>query len=1412
MKLREILALAEARGIALSAKEGRLFAKPTGSQRLDGEFRTILSDHKAALLEWLEREARGDSTLSALIDAALPSDAPSGAASSTQARLWYLEQVLGERCPYNEQLEIALHGALDTDALQRAFDALVSRHQALRSRFVQDAEGLVVLETAQAATVPIVLEDLSTYTGGDLAQAVDAVSLEEGRRRFELAREPLVRLRLLRLAPENHLLLMTLHHIVMDGSSMAILYDELTTLYNGRVSGAPAQLPPQPIGYLDYARCLARWQRSGNCSKSLDVWEAKLAGLSGRKTVPPDHERQETPGFRGGVEHFEVPPQLGRQLSQLAGSEGATLYMALFAAFKILLTRYTDETDLAVATPVANRPHPDLERVFGLFANTLVIRSELEAAGSFRQVLGVVRHSILEAFEHQHVPFDQIVERIKPERVGLAMPLTQVMFVMQPATRRLALAGLEAEVRGPRHLGYAKFDLTLSMTRCANGALSGHCEYDADLYEAATIKRFVSQYVALLQSIVERPDEVIGALPLTSERERSAMMAAHRVNHPQHEFVFDLFERQAARAPAHEAIVCKEQRVSYGDALATINRIANFLAQTGLEPGARVGLHLEKSALAVMALFAIWKAGAVYVPIDPALPDERVRYLIDDTGMTVLLTGSPSAAALAGEKTRTIVLDESWAAIEAQSPLYAHPLPRTTESLAYILYTSGTTGKPKGVMVRHRSVTNLAFAAAATHAIDSRSRVLQFTSFSFDPSIEQIVTTLCHGGTVFPVSTHDVVPGSDLSAFIRDHAITHANLTPSALTLMPHEGLPELRCVISGGERCTPALVERWGRGRRFLNCYGPTEATVTATAALCAPGDRQITIGRPLDNVECHVFDANRMPVPPGVIGELYIGGAGVAAGYWQRPDLTAASFVADPLDPAGRLYKTGDMVRRLADGRIAFVGRKDGQVKIRGQRVELGEIEAALDGLDGVVDSRVAVRDVPQRGETLLAYVLSPNGMPLDTDALLASLEARLPRYMVPSAIVVLREFPLTVTGKIDSRALPLPDFRAMPKKAKVSAPSTSTEKHVAEVWKEVLGHDVDDIDADFFRLGGHSLAAVRLIAALRTRLGTGLPLATMLSGPTVRQISKHLDSMRAPQDEWTPLLTLEAGGGRTPVFCVHPAGGTVSCFKPLAATLAERGHPVFGFQPRGFEPGQIPQRSITEMAAFYVEHLLAQHPQGSCVLIGYSAGGAIAHEMARQLTAANRRVDLVGLIDTYLFERDETIGKADETDWLLWWLSDGIHAAPGWDEAKAAGRLAGVPLAMRLETAVEYAKAAGAFPHELDLESIRRMIDTYRQHCTALAGYRPSASPAQRLLLLRAAERTAGPAARQRGLAWPRQPGDALIERIVPGRHETMLSPPHVGNVIDVLAEFLEPGMPRHAALAHVDDALSACTSDQ
>ena len=1415
MTLREILARAEAQGVVLSAKEGRLFAKSSGDQPLDGEFRTILSDHKELILEWFGQETRGDSTLSGLIDAVLPLNARREAASSTQARLWYLEQVLGARCPYNEQLEIELRGPLDIDALQRAINVLVVRHPALRSGFIQDAEGDIVVEVAQDAVVPIVLEELSDRTGDDLTHAVDALSIQEGRRRFELAVAPLVRLCLLRITPQSHLLLISLHHIVMDGASMAILYDELCALYNGLVSGTSVQLTPQPIEYADYARCLVRWQRGNDCRKSLDVWEARLTGLSGRKTVPPDHERNEASGFRGGIAHFDVSPQLGRQLSQLAGSENATLYMGLFAAFKVLLARYTDETDLAVATPVANRPHPDLGGVFGLFANTLVIRSELAAAASFRQVLRIVRHSILEAFEHQHVPFDQIVERIKPERIGMAMPLTQVMFVMQPALRPLTLAGLDAQVRGPKHLGYAKFDVTLSVTRSASGALTGHCEYDADLYEFTTIKHFVEQYVALLQSIAERPDEAIGALSLTGEHDKFALLEAHRaqrVDYSQRDFVFELFERQARRAPTREAIISKGQRVSYGDASATINRLANFLTQTGLEPGARVGLHLEKSTAAVLVLFAIWKAGGVYVPIDPALPDERIRYLIDDTGMAVIVTNSSLAAALTGEKTRTIMLDESWSAIEAQSPMYAHVLPRTTESLAYILYTSGTTGRPKGVMVRHRSVTNLAYAAASTQAIDSFSRVLQFTSFSFDPSIEQIVTTLCHGGTLFPVSTHDIMPGPDLSAFIRNHAVTHANLTPSALALMPHEDLPDLRCVISGGERCTSALVERWGRGRRFLNCYGPTETTVTATASLCSPGDRQITIGRPLDNVECHVLDLQRWPVPPGVIGELYIGGAGVAAGYWQRPELTEERFVADPLDPAGRLYKTGDMVRRLADGRITFVGRRDGQLKIRGQRVEPGEIEAALNGLAGIVDSRVIVRDVPQRGDVLLAYVLPSNGTQLDTDLLLASLEAQLPRYMVPSAIIVLRAFPLTVTGKIDTYALPLPDFLAGVKRANASVPRTDTEKQVAQVWKEVLGHDVEDIDEDFFRLGGHSLTAVRLIAALKACFGIGLTLTAMLSGPTIRRLSEQLESARAPQQEWTPLINLDAGGDRIPVFCVHPAGGTVSCFKPLAEALGERGHPVFGLQPLGFEPGQVPQQSIVEMAAYYVRHLLAQHSQGPYVLLGYSAGGAVAYEMARLLSATNSSISVIGLIDTYLFDRDASIDECDETGWLLRWLSDGIHAAPGWDAAVVEGHLAEVPVETRFNTAVEFAKAAGIFPDEFDFASVRRMTATYGAHCTALAGYQPLEWPVPRVVLLRAAERAAGSASRRRGLAWPRHSGDALIERIVPGRHETVLSARHVGNIIDALAEFMEPQTPQSSTPPRIDDVLSICASEQ
>ncbi|KAE8758419.1 amino acid adenylation domain-containing protein [Paraburkholderia madseniana] len=1418
MRLRDILSLADARGIVLSTREGRLFAKSSNGQPLDGEFRAILSDNKGALLEWLEHDALNDSSLSELVDAALPSRTARGFASSTQARLWYLEQVLDERCPYNEQLEIGLHGPLDSDALQQTLDLLVMRHQALRSRFVQDAQGRVALEVTQAATAAIAYDDLTLHAGADIEQAAEAIALQEGRRRFDLARDALIRFRLLRLAPREHRLLLTLHHIVMDGASMAVFYDELSMVYSGLVRGAPAQLPPLPLEYADYSRCVERWQTGENCRASLDFWASKLAGLSGRKTVPPDHERNEAAGFRGHVEHFEVDPALSRRLSQLAGSEGATLYMALLAAFKILLARYTDETDLAVATPVANRPHPDLGRLFGLFANTLVIRSELDAALTYRQVLGIVSNVVLEAFEHQHVPFDQIIERIKPDRVGMAMPLTQVMFVMQPATRRLSLADLDAEVHGPKHLGYAKFDLTLSVTRGPNGALTGHCEYDADLYEASSITRLISHYVALLHSIVGHPDEAIGALSLMGGQDRSALLAAQhspRADDLPGGFVFELFEQQARQAPAHPAIICGDQHVSYGDAVATVNRIANYLVQTGVTPGARVGLHLDKSAAAVLCLFAIWKAGAIYVPVDPALPDERVRYLVDDTRMAVLLTGTPAVAALARDGTRTIVLDHAWADIEAQPPVYKHPLPSSTESLAYILYTSGTTGEPKGVMVRHRSVTHLAHAAARLYGIDSTSRVLQFTSFNFDPSIEQIVTTLRSGGTLFPVSKRDVMPGPELAALIRDQAITHANLTPSALALLPADNLRALRCVISGGERCTQDLVRRWAPGRRFLNCYGPTEATVTATAASCSPDDRQMTIGRPLEHVACYVLDVKRQPVPVGVIGELYIGGTGVAAGYWQSPELTGQRFIANPFGEPGMLYKTGDLVKQLADGRIVFVGRKDGQVKIRGQRVELGEIEAALNGANDVLDSRVVVRDLAQRGETLIAYALTHDGEPLDTAAVLTALEARLPGYMVPAAVVVLREFPLTVAGKLDTRALPLPDFRAARNSADAAVlPRSDTEKRVAAVWTEVLGQQVENIDDDFFRLGGHSLAAVRLIARLNAHFDVELPLTALLASPTVRGIAAQLASRHAPHGAWTPLVALEKGAHRTPVFCVHPAGGTVSCFKALAALFGAQGHPVFGFQPLGFEAGQTAQRSISEMASFYVDHLLAQHPRGPYVLIGYSAGGAVAYEMARRLTEAKHSVSLVGLVDTYLFENDattETIGAADDTMWLLRWLSDGIHA-PNWNGDAITDYLTGVSVDARFESAVQFARAAGAFPDDLDGASIRRMIDTYRAHCLAIAGYRPTAWPTPPLLLLRAAEHTFTSTNRRGGQPWPRQSGAASSERIVPGRHETVLSMPHVGKVVEALSECLTHRAPQGRALPLVDDARTACASNQ
>jgi amino acid adenylation domain-containing protein len=1116
--------------------------------------------------------------------------------SFAQERLWFLDQLEPGSPLYTIPAMVRLRGVLDLAALERGLNELVQRHETLRTTFTT-VEGRPVQAVATALELPLPVIDLCDCPERGREDEAMRLADAEIQRPFDLSNGPLLRATLLRLADDDQMLLLTMHHIASDGWSMGVLVRELIALYQAGVMRQPAQLPALPLQYADYAV----WQRKRLQGKLLErqlaYWREQLAGAAPVLELVTDRPRPPVKTTQGATYSWSLPLPLAEALVSLSQRQGATLFMTLLAAFQVLLARYSGQDDIVVGSPVAGRTRPDIEGLIGFFVNTLALRSNLAGNPTFRELLARVRETTLGAYAHQDLPFERLVEALQPERDLRYTPLFQVVFVLQNAPLpTLDLAGLTiAPVAITNQT--AKFDLTLMMLETEQG-LSGWFEYSTDLFDPATIAAMAARLHTLLAGIVANPDQRVADLPLLTAAERETLLATWDDTWtPSHhdQTIHALFEAQAERTPNAVALVfagwtnderrptndvgaryslplqsATDQRsapdsrplipgpscVTYAELNARANRLAHYLRAHGVGPEVRVGICLKRSPELLIAILGVLKAGGAYVPLDPDYPAERLTFMLDDSRATVLISDSrydsrltidhlaESQTAIVNRTSKIVDLAADWPAI-AQERDENPRAGATADNLAYVIYTSGSTGRPKGVMAGHRGVANLAAAQIQAFNIRADSRVLQFASSSFDASVSEIVTALLAGAALYMARTETLLPGRELLRLLREQAITTATFPASVLAALPDAALPALATIIAAGEACPAEVVARWGAGRRFLNAYGPTESTVCATIAECAAEQRPPPIGQPIANTRIYLLDRSMQPVPIGMPGELFIGGAGLARGYLGRPDLTAERFVPNPfsdcrlqiadcrlgdstidyrLSAIGyRLYKTGDLARCLPDGQLAFLGRIDQQVKLRGYRIEPGEIEAALRSHPEVRDAVVLSREDTAGDQRLVAYVVpaaderrttndesaSSSSVPRPSSfitELRTFLQQRLPDYMVPSIFVLLEAMPLTPSGKVDRRALPAPSG-AHSAAAPRQAPQTELEHMIATIWQALLKLNAVGREDNFFDLGGHSLLLVQVQHQLGAALGRAIAIVDLFRYPTIRTLASFL-----------------------------------------------------------------------------------------------------------------------------------------------------------------------------------------------------------------------------------------------------------------------------------------------------------------
>ncbi len=1057
--------------------------------------------------------------------------------SFAQERLWFLDKLAPGSPFYNIPLALRLRGQVNITVLQQSFNEIGRRHEVLRTTFatVNGNPAQVIAPTLNVLLPVIDLEAMK----GTQEQDVELRRLvsEEAQRSFDLSRGPLLRVHVVKLNKAEHILLLTMHHIAADAWSMSVLVQELTTLYTSFSTGQPSLLPELPIQYADFAVWQRQWLRDEVLEQQLAYWRKQLADLPPVLKLPTDRSHPAMQTFRGAQQFFVFHRHLYESLKLLSRREEVTLFITLLAAFKVLLFRYTGEEDIVIGTPIAGRTQVETERLIGFFVNTLVLRTNLAENPSFCELLGRVREVALDAYAHQDLPFEQLVEALRPERDLSHSPFFQVAFALQNVPlSELHLGDLELEALVIES-ETAKYTLTLSLSE-AGGDLLGAIEYNTDLFDHTTITRMLNHLLVLLEGITANPEQRLSELPILTEAERRQILLEW--NNTQAPFsegknIHQRFEEQVEQRPHTVAAIFEQEQLTCGELNIRANQLAHYLQKMGMGPSTLVGICIESSLEMVVAILGVLKAGGVYVPFDPTYPAERLKYMLEDSNVPLLLTQQRLQTQLPEYRGRMILLDTDWSDIAHMSTTNL-PGDSYLEMPAYMIYTSGSTGRPKGVLVAHRGVCNLIDWQRSTFGVQQDSRVLQFSSFGFDASVFEIFKALLTGSALCLAPRDALLPGSDLLQLFADQAITIVTLPPSVLAVLPFRELPALETIIVAGEACSIDTLTPWRRGRRIFNAYGPTEATVCASAVMLVPGSNTITIGRPITNTQLYIVDSALHPVPAGVPGELLIGGIGLAQGYFHRPELTAERFIPHPFstEPGVRLYRTGDMARFLPDGTIEFLGRNDQQVKLRGFRIEPGEIEMVLKQHPAVNDAAVVVREDPSGEMRLVSYIVSKqlvapdndvelwpsvaeyfvyddvlyNGTPqLAVSELRHYLQKRLPDYMVPSSFVMIDALPLTSNGKVNRSALPNPSQLRSSVGAAYIAPRTVLEETIAKLWQEVLHVEKVGVHDNFFDLGGHSLLLVGVQNRLYEVLNRNLAIVEMFKHPTIGSLSEYL-----------------------------------------------------------------------------------------------------------------------------------------------------------------------------------------------------------------------------------------------------------------------------------------------------------------
>ena len=1321
--------------------------------------------------------------------------------SFSQERMWYLHRLDPASSAYNVAGAVRMRGALNVDALRLAFDDLVRRHEVLRTNY-PTIDGAPQVRIREEISLPYTFVDSSA--AADPFAAATAAASALACMPFDIAAEPLIRVQLCRMGSEDHLLCASMHHMVTDAWSLGLLVTDVLKFYDAHIAGASPPAAPEEFSYVDFAQWQRRLFDDDYLRGQISYWMTQLKGAK-PVDLPTDRRRGRRGTWAGAHLPLELPVELMSSLDSLAASQGTTLFMLMLAAFEVLLYRYTDSTDLVVGIPVANRHWRAAESLMGSLVNTLALRLRFNADATFAQLLRQVKETALDAFTHQDLPFDRLVSSMTVERKPGQSPIVSVMFDFQNAPMP-GRQGREPRVT-PVMLsrGASQFDLSLLVLDTELGRTIT-LEYNTELFDPATVERLAQHYQCILEAVVLRPSEPISHIPLLTRPQRMQLLTLAGqtgVAASPAQLLHLGIEAQARRAPDATAVIDRHSALSYAELDHRANVLAAQLSSLGLQRGERAAVCLHRDCQLPVALLAVLKTGAAYVPLDPNYPADRLSYVLADAAPRMLLTDTSLLASLAPPPAVTCVcLDQPH---RQPSAVCATPFASNSRGrdAAYVIYTSGSTGRPKGVEVSHGALANFLRAMRRSPGMDCGDRLLSVTTIAFDIAGLELWLPLVSGGSVYLASAAAASDAGALAALIRDQSPTIMQATPSTWSMLVESGWSGDRRlkILCGGEALSADLArELLARGGSVWNMYGPTETTIWSAMHRVTDADAAlIPIGKPIDETQIYILDRHREITPMGVSGEIYVGGSGVANGYFRRPDLTDERFVADGFsaDPQARLYRTGDAGRMRGDGLLECGGRLDNQIKLRGFRIEPGEIETVLKQQRGIQDALVIAReDQPGNARLVAYYIPTDNSQTLYQSDLQEALRRVLPDYMIPSAFVALPAFPQTPNGKIDRKSLPPPAMGAAAPEEYVEA-RDDLERSLAQIWCEILGTQRSGIRDSFFAIGGHSLLAVRMFARIEKRIGIALPLSILHERPTIEYLAEtlrlQLSGTTAPRtpvaaaaERFSFAVPIQRQGERPPLFCVHGAGGNVLNLSSISRHLGTD-RPFVGLQAQGTDGLRQPLKSIVAMAEVYVRELRAIQPQGPYYISGYCGGGIIAFEMASMLCRAGHSVAMLTMIDCYCPGCLKT-----ESRWRRW-RRDAFGGGLGHCRAAAVAKLRRDYASLSASAKIRWHRLRGrAIPYEL------RDVWLTRAFLRAAANYRPAVYPGS-LTLLRATHGESTLSSVGPDMGWRHVAGAGIRTLDVPGNHHTMMVEPNVSVLAGLLREILEAAQAAETAVS-------------